>query len=345
MRLALLLSFTLVLVLFPEFAARARSWKRVNIEGAVCGSGSSYPIFLDIKDPLKLSFEFMGGGACWSHATCYGPTPMTIMRALPFPLVFPRSFSSSNPAYSPVADHSLVYFPYCTGDVHIGRHTVQFRTGFKAHQVGAINIEKALEQLNLSGVFDFNSITDVVVSGSSAGAIGALLHFARIGEHLPAAVSRTVVSDSPGLHFGPGFWDKFTPEFREDIRLAFQDLGLRFPANNEPLAPEVARLSELFPDWNFAFLQGDEDIVMSALFGAVTPSRHRQLVHGPEGLLASARNHDKSNMSVWIHPSKMHTFIMTGYTAGFRVEGKTARDFVFDVVQARRSHVLPRKSP
>lgn len=345
MRLFLWLSIFILPVVLFEPAAQARSWERLSIEGAVCGDGSRYPIFLDVKDPQKLSFEFMGGGACWNHATCYGPTPMTIMHAVPFPLVLASSFSSDNPVHSPVADHSVVYLPYCTGDVHVGRDTVRFGTGFKAHQVGARNIEKALEQLERSGRFDFGSVTDVVVSGSSAGAIGALLHFARIGERLPAAVNRTVVSDSPGLHFGPGFWDKFTPEFRDDIRLAFGELGLRFPADNEPLAPEVARLSELFPDWNFAFLQGDEDIVMSALFGSVTPARHRQMVHGPDGLLASVRDHDRGNMSVWIHPSKMHTFVMTGYTADFAVEGTTARDFVFDVVRTRQSLVLPRESP
>ncbi len=45
------------------FFAEARSWKKIEIPGAVCGNGATYTVFLDEKASDKLLIEFMGGGS------------------------------------------------------------------------------------------------------------------------------------------------------------------------------------------------------------------------------------------------------------------------------------------
>ncbi len=63
-----------------------------------------------------------------------------------------------------------VFIPYCTGDLHVGRATVDYG-GFKVHHQGARNAQAVLEYV-------FRNYTNperIFVTGCSAGAYGALL--------------------------------------------------------------------------------------------------------------------------------------------------------------------------
>lgn len=74
--------------------------------------------------------------------------------------------SVANPFYG----WTHVFVPYCTGDLHVGRATVDYG-GFKVHHQGARNAQAALEY-----VFRNHANPErVFVTGCSAGAYGAVL--------------------------------------------------------------------------------------------------------------------------------------------------------------------------
>ena len=77
-----LATLIITLTIIYPLQADARQWKKVMIPGAQCGSGAPYAVWIDKKSKSKLAIEFMGGGACWSAATCFGPN----FRAWSFPI-------------------------------------------------------------------------------------------------------------------------------------------------------------------------------------------------------------------------------------------------------------------
>ena len=79
------------------------------------------------SDNLMVYFE--GGGACWDNYTCTFPLGgagpgffVPAIHPLTDPNAFDGVFKSSN-AKNPVKDWSVVYIPYCTGDLHAGSAT------------------------------------------------------------------------------------------------------------------------------------------------------------------------------------------------------------------------------
>ena len=100
-----------ILLAFAATSVQARTFKTYTIPGAYCGNGMAYKVWVNTenKDKKKLAVEFMGGGACWSTATCYGPN----LRAWVHPL--PKIVSKMNVMLkkgSVLEDHSVLYFPY-----------------------------------------------------------------------------------------------------------------------------------------------------------------------------------------------------------------------------------------
>ena len=136
-----------------------------------------YSVYVEIKKPNKLAIEFMGGGACWSKNTCWGPNFRTVLFPLP-KLPAMSVLSSGYEQMSPLSDYSFVYFPYCTGDVFAGDHTAKYEgllLDFPVHHRGYTNVQKTIKYLKENKI-DFSQVEDFVVYGSSAGAIGSLVH-------------------------------------------------------------------------------------------------------------------------------------------------------------------------
>lgn len=87
-------------------------------------------------------------------------------------------FDTANDA-NPFKDWSQVYIPYCTGDVHFGTNKAGMVPGLGEAQkfVGYFNTRKLIGRI----VPTFkDSVSKVVVAGSSAGGFGAALNFSMI---------------------------------------------------------------------------------------------------------------------------------------------------------------------
>ena len=144
--------------------------------------------------------------------------------------------------------------------------------------------------------------------------------------------NRILIADAPGLHFGKDFWKKFTPSLISDYRDALRQLGVELDTENGNIARALPNLCKRNPQWNFAVLQGSQDLVMSTIFGEISTKDHEALAYGPDGIYELSKD-PTDNCSAWVPQTKMHTFLVTDSTAHIRSEnGKSALEYARDEI-------------
>lgn len=316
----------LIAILFSTLAAQAQGWKKINIPNAVCGNGSSYFVFIEEGNASQLVIEFMGGGACWSDSTCHGSAPLTNlapMKGEPAESVF-----SEKVVANPWMNATKIYLPYCTGDVYSATHDAQYRRGVTVHHQGYGNTLNVFKYLTEQELVTWQFVEDITVGGSSAGGIGALVHVKNIDAYLPTHTRRTLFSDSPGLHFGPTFWQKFPVPMKNDFAKSFSFIGLDVDFNDGLLAPRMGPVFLGYAQWKVAILQSTKDIVMSFVFGNISPENHRRLVLGKSGIQEIAKGYE--NARTWIADSSQHTFLSNPQNSLLKdMKGESAKSFVY----------------
>ena len=211
----------------------------------MCRDGSPAGIYVHYGTANKLFIYLEGGGACSSPTFCsHNPAAVdqafgggaptqgqTIGGSLgqvtggPYMAPYvPTAASGLTAAYSPgifdftnsanpVKDWSGVYVPYCTGDVHFGTAdgvTIPTDGVLAAlpnqHFVGYLNMQKFIGHI----VPTFPGLTQVLLTGASAGGFGAGLNFGMVQDSF-GSVPVTVLDDS-----GPPFTTAWTcrPAYR-----------------------------------------------------------------------------------------------------------------------------------
>jgi hypothetical protein len=304
-------------------------WERVPVPGARCGDGGEYSVFVRPGDPNRVAVAFMGGGACWSKSTCFGLERRTYLSMIPFvPIV--GGFVSEDPAYSPVAGWTAVYFPYCTGDLFAADHVARYGNR-EAHHVGRANVKLSFEHLVSMGKLAPQAVSDLVVWGPSAGALGAMIHARYLDEFFSVAKRKALIADAPGLHFGAGVWEKFPHKMIEEFTLSMKQAGLDLQPGQGVIAQVVPGLCRELPNWSVGAMQGSRDIIMSQLFGEITPEEHRQAILSRDGMLALTENPDDLCRS-WVADTYVHTFLPTPVFAGVKAQGVSATEFMMKVV-------------
>jgi hypothetical protein len=310
-----------------------RRWEAVEIPGAFCGNGEPFSVYLSTRNVelSKIAVVMMGGGACWSEETCYGSDRSTLLFPIPG-VVQKRGFLSLDPQRSPVFDHAALFVPYCTGDVHVGRHIGQYGSKTVRHQ-GRTNVELALAHLSRLGRLDFRNAQQIVLTGFSAGALGALMHSLEVDRYTRSGQKRVLVVDAPGLHFGPKFWDKFSPALVHDFQEAMKEAGIDPERQSNPglLAGIIPALCRKLPGWTVGVLQGSRDRIMSSKFGDLTPEEHEKLVFGAGGVLALTADPSDS-CSSWVASTDQHTFLVDDLTARTKAGGLSAMDYVRELL-------------
>jgi hypothetical protein len=173
-------------------------WDRIAApSNCLCGDGSGFHFFIHRNDPTKVLFFLEGGGACFTAATC-GPASPVYRRSITHPDdlsdVSAGIFDFADPR-NPFKDWSVVFVPYCTGDVHLGNTTHDYGGGVVVHHDGYVNGTTALGAL----VEFFPGATQLVVAGESAGAVATPLYAGLAHDQLPAA-HITVLADGAGAY-------------------------------------------------------------------------------------------------------------------------------------------------
>jgi hypothetical protein len=178
----------------PTTTAGDRGWERVVPGGdCQCAAGSEFSFWVRKANPKKVIFYLQDGGACFSAETC-APQSGVYQTKAEGPTGEGGIFDFADER-NPFRDHSVVYVPYCTGDVHIGSTTTKYASGLTVQHKGYVNGTAALAHLAAT----FPDATDVVVIGASAGSIAAPLYGGLASDRLPNA-RITVLADGSGSY-------------------------------------------------------------------------------------------------------------------------------------------------
>lgn len=294
---------------FLTLSSYANDWVTINIPGASCGDGKDYKIFYAYGDPQKLSIELMGGGACWNESTCWGPNYRTWIH--PVPKIPTYSYLTSKSG--PLENYTKIYLPYCTGDVWAGNHVARYSKKRQTKHVGSENFKLTVAYLTKNNLIHFKNLDSLLLYGSSAGAIGAMLHLETLNNYVSSHTKKLLIADSPGLHWGSDFWDKFTTPQINDFEYALRSIGMSIDLSTGTLARELDLYCQKYPEWTMNFIQATEDLIMSRLFGNISIKEHRQNVLGPLGMKAKVK--ETYNCDAQIIDGSGHAFLLTKSSA------------------------------
>lgn len=174
----------------PTIGPPDRTWTYYRIPGTQCIDGSEAGFGVStVAGSTNLMIYLEGGGACFNDSCDF--------TALSVPFVPPPDgiFNRTNSA-NPVRDWNMIYVPYCTGDIYGGdRDTVL--AGATRHFHGYRNIGRYLEAI----VPAFPSVTQVLITGISAGGFGSGLNAGRIADAFGPSRQYALIDDS-GPPFG-----------------------------------------------------------------------------------------------------------------------------------------------
>ena len=192
-----------------EGTAQEVTWEKVaGTDECECSDGSEFHYWVHEGDPAKVVFVLEGGGACFSAETC-GPENGTSKPDLENDLADEPGHVAGDGTPAPATDglvdvanpdnplsgYSVVYVPYCTGDLHLGDATRDYGGGVVVEHKGRINATTALEGM----AREFPDAEEVVVLGFSAGSASAPLYGGLAHDLLPDA-DIAVIADASGAY-------------------------------------------------------------------------------------------------------------------------------------------------
>jgi len=162
----------------------------------ICSRGTDWSFWVRRGKENRVLYYFQGGGACWDYLTCEqigtfkpstGPGDDPSNRG--------GGFADFDDPRNPFRDWHVVFVPYCTGDIHWGSADVEHELfgntatirhrGFQNAQVA----EKWARE-------HFVHPDEIFVTGSSAGAYGAILNSLYLQEWVYASTRFSVLGDA-----------------------------------------------------------------------------------------------------------------------------------------------------
>jgi hypothetical protein len=290
------------------------TWTWVDLPGTACSDGSRTGVAVNRGDGPDVLLFLDGGGACWETVTCftagtaspgpYGRAQFEAQRAQ-----IPGSILDRALPGNPFARHTLVFVPYCTGDVHAGDAVRDYPGAPRPwHHKGRVNVERVLEYL----AAPVPAPPEVVVSGASAGGFGALMSYDAVRRRWPAARGY-LVDDSGATPVG----NDLSPVIRAAWILAWrldESLLELCPACANDLSALFPLLAARYPEDRLALLSTTHDVVMRGFFVLDAPAFEAMIGRLAEDVIAPL-----PNARTFLVPGTGHT--MLGAPAGYSADG------------------------
>ena len=192
----------------PGLDALEPGWNRLAPGGDTgCAPGTPFHFSVRHGAEDRLLVFLNGGGACWSAGLCdleTEPSPYVPIADLPHndPQTLGGVFRLDHPE-NPLADWSMVFISYCTGDVHLGTR-IDGYSGEDGAQITAQHRGRANAMAALDWALGaFDAPERVMVAGSSAGALGAPFFAAMLADAWPEALLIALGDGAGGYRTGP----------------------------------------------------------------------------------------------------------------------------------------------
>ena len=232
-------------------------WEYFEIPGTQCMDGSPAGFGVNYNpDSPDVMIYLEGGGACFGDACDF--------TAFSLPFVPPGDgiFSRGNDN-NPVNDWTMIYVPYCTGDIHAGDG--EYELGGQVRQFrGYSNITTYLQQIVPSFPAE-----RVLLTGISAGGFGAALNATQVANAYGDQVELTVVDDS-----GPPLSnDVIAPCLQETFREVW-NLDATVLAECPDCDPTdfattlIEHVFDNYPNIQFGLFSNTADAIISTYMGA-----------------------------------------------------------------------------
>jgi hypothetical protein len=300
----------------------AMTWSFVPIAGMTCANGSATGIGVNraTRSSGKVLIFLEGGGGCWDATTCqdslhiqnanldgFGATTLhqiMVAGATQYYPAIPPNYGAAGlwdrtSWENPFRDYDYVYIPYCTADFHAGNRPHSPADGLS--HVGYVNMTHALAYLSAS--FTPASTTQVVLSGGSAGALGALWNFPQTQAAF-GQIPVTLFAES-----GPPLPAPYlAAELEEAWRVAWGlDETKPAAAPSTHLFPYLQWMAHTYPERRLGFVEMTGDLTV-ALFFSVALTGADSL---SDGLYhARALSGEASpNVSFFFIPSLVHDYL------------------------------------
>ena len=181
----------------PTFAELKDGWNTLAPGGETsCAVDPDYRFFVRRAAPDRLLVFFQGGGACTDARTCdpdAGPTidggpafkPTANVAPPPQSGIFDLAHRDN-----PFAEYSMVFVPYCTGDLHLGArdttYTIEDARGTRQFLIkhrGQANAMSALEWTYAN----LPAPREIFVTGTSAGGYATPFYASLVAQRYPTA--------------------------------------------------------------------------------------------------------------------------------------------------------------
>jgi pectinacetylesterase len=272
--------------------AGAPGWKWIPVDGALCTDMPTPGVFTTSTTGLAVSWGtgkdlvvfLQGGGACWDFFTCGGaatlggaPTASTgpfgpAQFAADIFAKYPNAWVHRDKMPPTLATATVVFVPYCTGDVHSGDKVTTYGSPVPGlpsitwHHVGHRNIQAFLARL-APGI-KLAATDRLVVAGSSAGGFGSLANYPAVRAAWPDAKAY-LVDDS-----GPPLQGDAIPAASRAAWYASWNMGASLgsfcPDCQSDLSKGLSAILATYSKDRVALLSHTQDAVICGFFGTYT---------------------------------------------------------------------------
>ena len=327
----------------PLLDTLGEGWNPVEPGGdTICSDGSDFRFFVRVADPRELVVYFQGGGACWNGGSCDPDGDPTYTQVAVEELHSATGVDVEAGAMhgmmafghpeNPFVDHSVVFVPYCTADVHIGdsvtTYTVDATEETPAHDVtihhrGYVNAMAALDWT----YEQFLAPESILVTGSSAGAIPSPLYARFLAEHYPDTRLAALGDGAGGYR---NLMDADRPHEKWDTLAALSDLPEFSSMVSEEFTFESLYTTSgtSHPYLDLARYDTSEDSTQKRFLnlGGVEVSTLQPFLDANHADIAA----QVENYVSYVAPGELHTILLRPEFYTYQVDGVSVRDWVAD---------------